>query len=310
VITTLFTYMKDVQRLLHEQKQDLINPNDLIAHINTARREVAMRAQCLRVLPNITGSIVGWSIPNGGTGYSSSPTLSITPPDAPSGQAVLPNGAQATAVAIVTGGVISSIESTYGGAGYFQPIMTITDSTGSGATATPIMSPMFLLKQGQEVYNFSDIDLSAFPGIDSAYYCRSASVIYSNYRYSLPCYAFTIYQALIRQYPSQYQYVPTMFSQFGQGASGSLYFYPLPSQSYQCELDLLCLPSDLVDNQSYEALPAPWTEAVKYFAAGLCFQELVNLNAATFYESMFDKRLLAYSGYARIGRATNPYGRY
>lgn len=310
MITTLFDYLKDVQRLLHEQKQDLLNPNDIIAHINTARREVAMRAQCLRVLPNISGAITGWSVTNGGTGYSSSPTLTITPPDFPSGQPPLPNGAQATAQAVVAGGVITQINSVYGGAGYFQPQMTITDSTGSGATATAVLSKAFLLNQGQEVYNYSDIDLSPFPGIDSVYYVRSASVIYANYRYSLPCYSFTAYQAYIRQYPFQYQYVPTMFSQFGQGASGSLYFFPLPSQSYQVELDCLALPQNLIDNQSYEALPLPWTEAVKYFAAMLCFQELINFQAASFYENQFEKRLLNYSNYARVGRAVNPYGRY
>ena len=75
-------------------------------------------------------------------------------------------------------------------------------------------------------------------------------------------------------------------------------------------MGLLCLPSNLETNNDYEALPAPWTDAVAYFAAKLIYEELQNLNAANYYQQQFDKYLLGYSQAARIGRATNPYGRY
>ena len=113
----LFTYMKDTQRLLREQKQSFLNPQDLIAYINRARREIAMRSQCIRVLTPISGSITGWTVTAGGSGYSNTPTLSITTPDFPSGVLPYPNGDQATAQAIVQGGVITAIDSTYGGSG-------------------------------------------------------------------------------------------------------------------------------------------------------------------------------------------------
>lgn len=309
-MTTLFDYMKDTQRFLRDGGQDLLNPKNLITYINRARREVAMRAQLIRCTPPVSGSIVSWTVTNGGSGYSNSPTLTITPPDFPSGMPINPGGAQATASAIVEAGVITTIYSQFGGAGYFQPQMTISDTTGVGATATPVMSPMNLVYQGQEQYNFSDINLSMFPGVGSIYNVRSVSIIYQNYRYSLPCYSWTIYQAYIRQYPFQYQYVPSFFSQFGQGASGSLFMYPLPSQTYQSEFDCLCLPSDLNDNQDYEVLPAPWTDAVAYFAAAMAYEDIQNLNFSRYYHDQFEKRLLNYSNYARIGRAVNPYGRY
>jgi hypothetical protein len=136
-------------------------------------------------------------------------------------------------------------------------------------------------------------------------------VIYTNYRYSLPMYAFSVYQAMIRQYPFQYQYVPSFASQFGQGAGGSFYAYPLPSQTYQWEFDCFCLPTEmLLDNSVPEAIPQPWTDAVQYMAVQLAFQELGNLNAAKYYEQQFDNRTLGYSSQARPGRMTNPYGRY
>lgn len=309
-MTTLNDYMQDVQRLLREAKQSLSNPDDLKVYINRARREVAMRSQAIRLLTPISGSVITCTVTDGGTGYSDTPTLTISEPDFPSGGVVDPNGEQATASAIVQDGVIVAINITYGGAGYFQPTITIEDDTGVDAAATLEISAINILNAGQEQYKFSDIDLSAFPGVESIYFVRGVSVIYSNYRYSLPCYPFTVYQAYVRQYPNQYQYVPTFCSQFGQGVGGSFFFYPLPSQTYQIEFDCQCIPTDLIDNRSYEAIPAPWTDAVAYFAAHFAMMELQNYNAAKFFLEMYEKFAQRYSDYARAGRVINPYGRF
>lgn len=307
-----FFYLQQVQRLLREQRQEFENPDDLLSYINLARREVAGRTQCIRRLTPISGQIVDGAITAGGSGYVT-PVATITSPDFPSGTLPNPNGKQATATVQQMGGVITDITITDGGDGYFQPTVTITDSTGpgTGATATLSLSPLNTLNAGQEVYNFSDIYIGNWPGVDSVHAIKSASVIYANYRYSLPMYAFSTYQSMIRQYPFQYQYVPTFCSQFGQGAGGSFYAFPLPSQTYQWEFDCFCLPQDLeLNNGIPEAIPQPWTDAVQYMAVQLAYQELQNFNAAKYYEQMFDKRTLGYSSNARPGRAVNPYGRY
>jgi hypothetical protein len=309
-MATLFDYQQQCQRFLREKKQDLINPQDLVVYINRARREVAMRTQCLRVEPNISGQIITASVIAGGTGFSNSPTVTITPPDFPSGQPPTPLGAQATALAIVQGGSIAAVDIQYGGSGYFQPLATITDATGTGASVTLFTSPCNVLNAGQEQYYFSDIDLSVFPGIASVFAIRSVSIIYANYRYSLPKYSFTDYQAFIRSYPYQYSYVPSFFCQVGQGTSGYLLFYPLPSETYQWDVDCYCLPSDLKTNLDYEAIPDPWTDAVPYFAAHLGMLDIQNMNAGRMYLELFEKQLGIYSHSTRIGRAVNPYGRY
>jgi len=257
----------------------LINPGDIIGYVNRARREVAMRSQCLRILPKTSGSVVGALITARGSGYTN-PVVSISAPDFPSGQASFPNGAQATAVATVVGGQINDIQITFGGSGYFQPLITITDPTGTGATATATISPINQLNAGQEEYFFKDVNLSAFPGVGAIYMVKSVSLIYANYRYSLPCYSFSVYQAMIRQYPFQYQYVPSVCCQRGQGTGGSFMLYPLPSQVYQMEFDAFCLPTDLQTDEDVEALPLPWTEAIPYFAAYLSFLEIQNFNSA------------------------------
>jgi hypothetical protein len=312
MIVTAHTYLRQVQRLLREQRQEFSNPEDLLSYINLARREVAGRTQCIRRLTPISAPIVSVQLLTGGSGYVN-PVAVITPPDFPSSTLPNPNGLQATAAVEKQGTTVTGVTILNGGDGYFQPQITISDANGpgTGATATLQVGSINTLNGGQEVYNFSDIDVSMWPGVDCVYMIKSASVIYTNYRYSLPMYAFSVYQAMIRQYPFQYQYVPSFSSQFGQGAGGSFYHYPIPNQTYQIEYDCFCLPTDMkLDNSIPEMLPQPWTDTVQYMALQLGFQELGNLNSARYYEQMFDKMTLGYSGQARPGRMTNPYGRY
>lgn len=310
-MTSLNFYLQDMQRLLAEQRQQLMNPLDARAYINRARRELAMRTQCIRVLTPTSGAVTQITVDNGGSGYSASPTITISEPDFPSGGVNDPNGRQATAVADVQGGVIVAITVTDGGAGYFQPTITIEDDTGTGAEASTAISGINVLNAGQEVYRFADIDLSSVPGAEAVYFVRGVSLIYSNYRYSLPVYPFSVYQANIRNYPGgNYQWVPSFGAQYGQGTDGSFYFYPLPSQTYQTEWDCNCIPSDLENNQSVELIPQPWTDAVAFLACRYAMVGMQNYNAANFFGQEFITFAQNYSNYARAGRTTNPYGRY
>lgn len=309
-MATLNDYLKQTQRFLREQKQEFINAEDLIEYVNRARREVAERTQCVRRLTLSSGAIISASIVSVGSGYSNSPTLTISTPDFPSGTLPFPNGAQATGNLTVAGGALTTCNITYGGSGYFQPVATITDATGTGGSVALTVSPINTLNLGQEVYPFSAIGVQSFPGVASVFAIQSVAVIYANYRYALPMYDFSTYQAKIRQYPFQYQYVPAFCSQFGQGTDGSFYAYPLPSQIYQWEFDCFCIPQNLTTNLSVDVIPQPWADIVPYFAAHLAFLEIQNLNAANYYMDLFDKMTLRKSQYARIGRRVNPYGRY
>lgn len=302
-------YIQTVQGMIRDRGQRLVNPDDIGHYVNRARREVAERTQSIRILSPISGGIQTIQVTNPGTGYTA-PVVTISTPDTPSGQLPLPAGSQAMASAQIIGGMISNISVDAGGSGYFQPQITITDPTGSGAVVVPMVQPICVTQFAQEVYPFSAVPLQIFPGVGEIFAVKSVSFIYANYRYSLPCYPFSIYQAMIRQYPQQYLYVPTLCAQFGQGTNGSLYFYPIPSTAYQFELDCFCLPMEMIDDNTYEAIPQPWRDAVPYFAAHLCYLELQNLNAAKFYLDLYDNMVHRYSGYARPGRMVNPYGRF
>lgn len=307
----LFSYLQQVQLLIHDTKQEKSNPEDIIGYINQARREVAERAQCIRRLTPISGSVVSATVVNPGTGYTA-PTVSITAPDFPSGVAPYPNGAQATGNASLLGGTIAAVDIAFGGSGYFSPVASIVDPTGTGASISLTLSPMNLLYQSQERYDFASLPVESWwPGIAYVYAIRTnPAIIYSNYRYCIPCYAWSEYESRIRQYTSQYQFVPTFCSQFGQGSDGSLFVYPLPSQTYQWELDCLCSPSDLIDNQSYDALPHPWAQSVNYYAAHLQYLNWQNLNAAEYFLKLYENSVVRRSQAARPSRIVNNYGRY
>ncbi len=303
-------YLQQTQRLIGDTEQQRVPPNDLKFYINTARRQVAELTQSVRVLTPISGSITSITVTNPGQGYSSSPSVTISPPDMPGGSVTNPGGLQATAIAHVTSGTITSITMVSQGAGYFQPTVRITDSTGSDAIGTAVLSPINQTVENQEVYSFANMPLGNAPGVASILAVKSVSMIYENYRYSLPMYAFSTYQAYIRRYPSQYSYVPTVGSQYGQGENGSLYLYPIASQAYAYECDCFCLPIDLDSDTDVEAIPYPWTDSVPYFAAYLALLQMQRASDADAMLGRFDKQLLRQSMSARPGRASNPYGRY
>ncbi len=311
----LYTYLQQVQRFIRDSDQKYINPADLTVYVNRARRNIALRTQSVRILSPVYGSVTTASITNGGTGYSN-PVATISAPDFPGGTLLDPNGAQATATVQQIGGVITNIAITYGGQGYFSPVITITDNVtlptvaGTGATATVAITPIMQTQGGQEVYNFDQIPLENFPGVAEVFWVNSVSIIYASFRYSLMCYSFSTYQALLRNYPRSYQYIPSVFAQLGRGTSGSLYCYPVASAPYQLELDCFCMPSDLLDDESEEAIPQPWQDLVPHLAAHYAFLELQNLNAANYFMTLFEKNMTDYSSWASPRRVSNRYGRW
>lgn len=304
----LYEYLKTTEGLLRDRRQLALNTDDIVHYINRARRDLALRTQSIRRMPPVSGSIMTIQVTAAGHGYTN-PQVSITAPDFPSGEVLYPAGAQAVALAQQIGGQISNISVSFGGFGYFQPAVTITDPTGSGATATAQVSPILTVNPFQEIYNFSDFPLANFPGIASVFAIFSGSIIFNNFRYMLLNYPWTQYQALIRSYPQQYYYVPTVMSQYGQGSGGSIYMYPLPNALYQWEADCLCLPSDLEDDEDFEALPDPWTDAVPYFAAHMSYLEIQNFNYAKAMLDLYQQMTSRYSAGARPRMLVSPYGR-
>jgi hypothetical protein len=80
----------------------------------------------------LTGTITGITVISGGTGYTSSATVTISAPQTT-------GGIQATAVPVITGGVITAITITNPGSGYTSATVTISDGT-TNATAEAVVT--------------------------------------------------------------------------------------------------------------------------------------------------------------------------
>lgn len=301
----LFQYMQDTERFLHDGGQRYVNPDDLKAWVNRARREVAMRTQCIRKIPPISGPITALTVLQNVPATALS-VITISAPDSPGGRLVNPAGAQATALPQIVGGLLVGAQLTYGGDGYFQPTVTIDGQSG---VISATVAGINYLNPFQEEYLFSSIPLGTFAGVESVYAIRGISSLFNNLRYSWIYRSFSEYQAFIRTYTQQYFYTPAVFTQVEQGTNGSILIYPIPAQTYQFEPDCQCLPSDLIDDGSVEAIPLPWTEVVPYFSAHLAYLHLQNANMARMYFDLYEGMGHRYSNYARITRTPTIYAR-
>jgi FtsP/CotA-like multicopper oxidase with cupredoxin domain len=126
--------------------------------------------------PLPAGTITGYTLVAGGSGYSSNVTVNVTDPTGTTFTFSL-------APTDIMGGVITSITGGTGGSNYTMPTVTIVDSgTGSGAMATAVIGPPFTAGTGMLKFQAADTlvtdathvagltvavpDTTTFPGSD------------------------------------------------------------------------------------------------------------------------------------------------
>lgn len=308
----LYAYLQEVQRLLDDAVAARFNIADLISYVNVARKQIAAEGQCVRALTPTSGPITAITVGSSGTSYTS-PVVTISQPDSPAGFLPYPNGLQATAIANLSGGTVSAITILSRGAGYFQPLVTITDSagTGYGASAAASVSGINYTTAGQDTYRFTDISqmiANSSNGITSVVGIQGISLIWWNLRYTLAHYGFSRFQAEIRNY-TFYQDIPSICTQFGQGDQGTIILFPPPSGPYQMEWDCICLPQDLHYDTDIEAIPHPWTHAVKFYACYLAYREAQKFEESENSFKEFEKEMKRARAFAQPRVVTNWYSR-
>jgi hypothetical protein len=260
----LNAYIGDVYDLLHDQGGQFFSLAKIVRYVNQARQKIAQDTQCIRILTPSASPVLTLAIVNGGSNYTA-PTLTIDPP---TGNAY--NAIQATATATVSGGVITGYTLTNPGAGYItSPSVAITDATGSGGVITSAINPVLYTIAGQETYAVTTaaaVIAAANPGVNQVLGVQSIAVAWGSVKPVLDYAPFSIVQAYLRSINTAPTNTPAVWSQYGQGTTGNVYLYPIPSQNASMEWDCYCQPVDLVDDTTVEAIPYPWTEAVPYYA--------------------------------------------
>ncbi len=286
----LSDYTTQVQFLVHDQTNADFTQAELTNAINNARTAVALDFHCVRglyiappsnaplsalyspvsVIPNteaypllgpngLNSQIVGANVTVGGTGYTSTPTVTFAAGPA--------NSVLATGTAVVTGGIVTGINMTAWGQGYTPgtlPAVTITGGGGSGATATAI-------------------------AFNNVFNVISISYVWGNQRYMLRFRGFTLFQAYMRSQLAfnQRGMIWTIHEQ-----TGTVLIQPPPDQPYVTEWDVLQLPMPLVNPSDSDAqVIPPWNDAVQYYAAMLCLNKLQNFEQANHYLQLYSARV-------------------
>lgn len=84
---------------------------------------------------------------------------------------------------------------------------------------------------------------------------------------------------------------PKVWSQLGQGESGTIYVDPVPDVAYTSNVDVLAVPIPLVDDSTTEAIPAIWTLAVPFYAAWLAFMSMTRQTDADMMFKHFQEQM-------------------
>jgi len=308
----LSDYITQLQFLLHDQTNADFSASELTNAVNNARTAVALDFHCCRVTyltpPNAVanptsyspvsiiqnqevyflngapgnanaGQVVGAVVNNGGANYTA-PTITF---------AAGPTGSvQTQGSAVLSNGVITSINVTQWGTGYTPalpgsagvPAITITDSTGSGAAATAIM-------------------------FNNVFNVLSISNIWGNQRYMLKFRGFTLFQAYMR---SQLFFTQRPLIWTIQEQGGMVLIQPPPDQAYQTEWDVLVSPLPLINPGDADTqILQPYNDAVQYYAASYCLNKLQNFNQAEYMLKIYSARVPRIIIGAGGVRIPNPY---
>lgn len=280
-------YILQVRRLLHDANANYWSDSELLDDVNQARNRIALDSASLRSLVNFylsqgqesypyQGAIASLTVSDAGGGYTAAPTITFTGG----------GGSGATAVATVSSGTVSGVTITGNGSG-FTSVPTITlSAAGETATATITASVMQAL----------DI--------------LSISVNWGNSWITLGYTYFTQFQAKARFYrnttgqPAVWSNGPNATTSGGT----SFYIFQIPSDSYQCDVDAILLPNELVDDTTPEQLQYPYTDLVQYYAAGLAKQKQQQMDEAAAFMKVYDQLLKQYTAAKYQRRIPNPFG--
>jgi hypothetical protein len=178
--------------------------------------------------------------------------------------------------------------------GQFWPIPRITEfvnrsrrRVASVSGCLRVLPPGTLTVPGQERYYFSDwkaLVQDEMTGVSSILACRSLAVgiggrwvedrirggTWKPMWRRIP---WSDFQARFRIYNSTFMGTisePGWWAQYGAGPNASIFLAPIPTQRNPMEVDLSCVPTNLLTDNDPEPIPYPWTDAVSYWAAVLC----------------------------------------
>jgi hypothetical protein len=140
------------------------------------------------------------------------------------------------------------------------------------------------VQKGVEKYLYSTL----LPEGDRTVDVIGAQFIFGNTRYSLRWYDYTYFTAFYRPW-TQYRQLPIAFTIYGPNI---IWFAPVPNVDYpNSEFDTAVVPEALVNDNTVDTIPVPYTDAVKYYAARLAKIRMQQYEEALAFDKLYTQRI-------------------
>lgn len=154
------------------------------------------------------------------------------------------------------------------------PTQTLTDAINkarlwvAGESQCIRQYNTLVIPAGQQNAAFSSIATSSSTGVAGVLNVRQAAYqVASGQRFLHPRSFEWFFQYALNNPNPQPAVFPTVWSQQGQGVSGTFWINPISSISLTFSLDCANFPIDLLLPTDVEAIPSPWTQCVPFLAA-------------------------------------------
>ena len=121
----------------------------------------------------------------------------------------------------------------------------------------------------QRPYNFADINtgVAATNGISGTLHIRSIMVARADGQQWMRPRPWPWFQLMKMNNPVPAPGMPNVWAQYAQGTAGTFWLDPIPDDDYTLTCDCVCLPIDLANDATVEAIPPLWQTAVRFLAA-------------------------------------------
>lgn len=146
---------------------------------------------------------------------------------------------------------------------------------GAGANAensTPTND--FMTIGGVEMYPFAFANSylkAQYSGTKAVVDIIEVAVSWGSIRPALTWMPWDDLQAYARSYNVGVTSYPFVWSTNSDGENANLWLFPVPTAAMEMEWDVIAVPLDLFDDSAHEAIPSPYRDAVKYYAAHLAY---------------------------------------
>lgn len=135
-------------------------------------------------------------------------------------------------------------------------------------------------------YSFSSVTLTGFTSsVLGVLHVRQISYAIGQGQAALHSRTFPYFNTYILSQPLPTPTFPKVWSQYGQGTLGTLFFNVLDGP-YALKLDTVCYPINLIDDTTPEALPYQFTDAVPFYAA---YYAAMTVGAADAAKAWYDE---------------------